>query len=388
MIRQDNDCIIIGSGLIGTLTAIALAQATSWRIALLEARPAMIQAPALGKNLDTRTLALNYASVAYLKKLNLWSKLERDACAIRQVHISNQGNFGSCVLRAQDVGYEALGYVIEINQLQKILMEHVAHYQKINACHEVTVQELKKNKKNWQIALQYQGQLTTMTTPCVILADGSQSKLRDQLNINCQQYHYQQNAIVAVAHCQKAHEGIAYERFSGKRTLAILPLQQQRIGIVLTVPEDELKELIQLSDADYLKKIQSLLGYRLGKLDAIGPRQSYPLQQHMAERFILDNLILLGNTAHAFNPIGAQGLNIGIAGIKDLVATLSSAQSLNDFELRQQARCLRLTSFTRQTVQIFSSDALLTQIGRQAALILLQHDSMLKNQFTRRMMGF
>lgn len=384
MTQAHYDCVIIGSGLIGITAAIALAKKMPWRIALLDEKIATpITQQQKNVTLDTRTLALNAASVAYFEQLDIWPECEPYACAMKHIHVSEEKSWGSCLLSATDVGYEALGYVIEINLLYTALLKKLSEQTHVQTYQGIRVNHLNKQESIWHIDLA-EKQLTAQT---VILADGTESRLRTQLSIACSRFDYQQTAIVAAVQIEQPHQHTAYERFAEKEILAVLPLTQNRMGTVLTVPQSMQDHYLAMTDAEYLKKLQTLFGFRLGAFQALGPRQSYPLQQCIAEQFVDDQLILLGNTAHTMNPLGAQGLNLGLAGIKDLVCCLAGNESLAQFDNRQQARCEKIKKFTHETARIFSSPALLTRLGRQAALFALQHQPTLKNTFMRRMMG-
>jgi 2-octaprenyl-6-methoxyphenol hydroxylase len=367
--------VIVGSGLIGTTAAIALAQKPHSSVAIIDARS--LETSGAPSHLDTRTLALNAASIAYLQQLDLWHDLAPLACPIKQVHISERGAFGHCLLSCEEAQQEALGDVIEIKDLQKVLLQALNHYPNIDVFNHTQVNDLRYENQHWIITTSAQ----ILFAENIILADGTQSQLRDKLGIHCHTFDYQQTAIVAVVECSKPHENIAYERFAGDAILAILPLTQNRIGTVLVTSHKMAEHYLELNDDDYLAYLQKLIGYRLGRLVNIGKKQSYPLRQVIAEQFSLEHLVLLGNTAHTINPIGAQGLNLGLAGVKSYVENPAA------FEAQQRQRCERLIKFTRQTDQIFRSNDYFTQLGRRFALFALEHSHNLKRRFIRQMMG-
>ncbi len=377
--------VIIGSGLIGTVTAIALAKKFPGKIGLIEAKSFSVRQA--DDPLDTRTLALNAASVQYLCALDLWPQLEADACPIKKIHISEQGAFGSCLLSAEDVEEKYLGQVIEITNLQAVLIAQLREYPNIHLLEHAQVKALEKISDTWTLTLECKGEGQHIQAKHVALADGTHSKLREKLCIPCETFDYHQTAIVAVVRPSLPHNHIAYERFAGTYTLAVLPLTEERVGTVLVLPQKEAEKFLALNDAEYLQALENILGKRLGNFLQIGPRQHYPLQEVVAEKFLLENLVLLGNTAHTLNPMGAQGLNLGLAGVKDYVESLAQENPLNTFEVRQQARCHRLKKFTRQTVRGFSSENFPTRLARRLSLFALQHCDVIKKRFIRRMMG-
>jgi len=373
---------IVGGGLVGTTAALALAKKTSWKILLFDAKKH--SKPFNANNLlDTRTLALNHASVAYLKSLGLWTLLELKACPIEQVHISEKNNFGSVLLSASEVDAKALGQVVEIKDLQEALQEALSHTSQIECLNGVEVHECTRHNSTWTLHTP-QGHIKA---DYLLIADGTHSSLRHLLDIETNTYDYDQTAIVAVIQAQQPHQNIAYERFCQEETLAILPLTHDRIGTVLATSKKKAEKYMQLDEKAYLQKLQTLFGARLGKFNAIGQRQSYPLQRVIADHFVEDHCVILGNAAHTLNPIGAQGLNLGLAGVKDCVETLVKKASLRDFETRHQLRVNTLGKFTHETSLIFGSEAFPTRLARGAALTLLQHCFSLKKRLIRQMMG-
>ena len=377
---------LIGGGLIGTVTGLALAQNGDGQILLLDGKPPPTKN--FTNALDTRTIALNYASVNYLDQLGLWSSLEKHACPIEQVHISEAGVFGHCELSTREVGYPALGYVIEIGTLYETCLAAVKKQTQITYITNTQVEKLQPHENHsWGIFYRHEAQEKQTYTDWLFLADGTHSKLREQCGIHSQMYDYEQDAIVAVARTSLPHHNHAYERFSVEHTLAILPLTDNRVGTVLTVPHKALAKFLDMSDQAYQHYLQELLGARLGEFTALGPRQHYPLKQMIAEKITLDHLILLGNTAHTLNPLGAQGFNLGLAGVKDAIETIKNHEALVKFSQRQETRCARLVQFTQQTQQMFGSKAGLTRLARRTALFALEHIPGMKKRFTRRMMG-
>ncbi|KAB2836520.1 MAG: FAD-binding protein, partial [Caedimonadaceae bacterium] len=78
MSNQSADVIIIGGGPIGCLAALELASHNISSIILDQTPQEMIANPLL----EGRTIALSYASVALLEKLNLFHTLKQKAAPI------------------------------------------------------------------------------------------------------------------------------------------------------------------------------------------------------------------------------------------------------------------------------------------------------------------
>ena len=84
--------------------------------------------------------------------------------------------------------------------------------------------------------------------------------------------------------------------------MALLPrgqsAQARVAGLVWTFPQDQQAAIAQLSDSELLNRLQAAFGYRLGRFEAIGQRQFYPLRLVVATEQVRSHLVLQGNAAH------------------------------------------------------------------------------------------
>ena len=101
--------------MVGASFAYALSQsfgATCPSILVVEAS-AQLSDKFLQPSFDARSTALSFGSCQILEALNLWQILEPLVSAIHEIHVSDQGRFGSAQLTREVLGVEALGYVVE-----------------------------------------------------------------------------------------------------------------------------------------------------------------------------------------------------------------------------------------------------------------------------------
>src|ERR1700752_5200724 len=102
------DVAIIGGGLVGPSLGLGLA-GTDARVLLVES---VAPDSAAQPSFDERTTALGNASRRIFEGLGVWETLASEAAAIRAIHVSEAGRFGSARLVAAEQGIEAFGYVV------------------------------------------------------------------------------------------------------------------------------------------------------------------------------------------------------------------------------------------------------------------------------------
>ncbi len=387
---QSYDLIIVGGGLVGAGLAIALEE-TGWRIALVDAR--------LSSQEDHRLFALNKGSCQFLKKIGCWSALETQATPIHRVHVSRQGRFGSVSLDKNDAGLSELGHVIPARLIEAAVNERLQQLSYVT-CYRAAVlktleQEEDANVVRCMINMDGAEEII-LTAPFVIGADGTHSTVRQQLNIPIETFSYDQSAIVTITTLNRSHDFTAYERFNSHGAIAMLPLANQQCATIWTADNQTINSLLILSDEDFLRTLQQRFGYRLGRLQAVSKRYTFPLQLLKATTMIKGNVFLVGNAAHTLHPIAAQGFNLALYEIAILIEailkktkqhdifTVKELQVVHDLIQKQQAVSIGLS---HRLASAFSQSSLLTQMALQLGIIGLDMVSPLKKQLLNRIMG-
>ena len=341
------------------------------------------------QHLDTRTLALNKFSQTLLADLGLWADLEISAEAIHRIQISERGSFSKAFLTAKDVGEDALGYVIEIDDLQASLQKKLIVADDrlcfLSATHLI---DFEQQDQQVQLNLVQNNASQNITCDWLIAADSSQSFIRQQLKIPTTRRDYQQTAIVSVIQLEKSAGNQAFERFLKDGVLALLPLTHNRCGAVWVSENKQAQALLALNDEDYRTALQQQFGQQLGPFVKIGPRQHYPLHLVLANKVLTGHIMIIGNAAHTLNPIGAQGLNLGLHDVACLLQFFKQELTKEGLEEKLLTRNQQLAQLSDATARLYAIDCCPINIARRLSLFSLEHLSPLKKHFTRRMMGY
>ena len=317
------DVAVCGGGLVGATLALALAE-LALDVVLIEAHPfGTFGQPSF----DDRTTALSNGSRRIFDALRVWPLLEREATAIRRIHVSDRGRFGFARLDAAEQGLSALGFVVVNRAIGAALWRRLEDSSvRILAPAKVRGMQLVDGRQRIECDLGAQGS-ASVAAKLAIAADGAQSALREAAGIGAQTWNYDQTALVTNVLTQRFHDHVAYERFTPSGPLALLPMSEGRVGLIWTFTPDVAQSVVQVNDAEFLARLQDAFGFRLGRFMRVGARQLYPLALTRADEHVADRLAIVGNAAQTLHPIAGQGFNLGLRDAASLAEVLADGRA-------------------------------------------------------------
>ena len=317
------DVAVCGGGLVGATLALALAE-LALDVVLIEAHPfGTFGQPSF----DDRTTALSNGSRRIFDALRVWPLLEREATAIRRIHVSDRGRFGFARLDAAEQGLSALGFVVVNRAIGAALWRRLEDSSvRILAPAKVRGMQLVDGRQRIECDLGAQGS-ASVAAKLAIAADGAQSALREAAGIGAQTWNYDQTALVTNVLTQRFHDHVAYERFTPSGPMALLPMSEGRVGLIWTFTPDVAQSVVQANDAEFLARLQDAFGFRLGRFMRVGARQLYPLALTRADEHVADRLAIVGNAAQTLHPIAGQGFNLGLRDAASLAEVLADGRA-------------------------------------------------------------
>jgi 2-octaprenyl-6-methoxyphenol hydroxylase len=388
----DYDLLIGGGGLAGNCLALALKDC-GLKIAIIEAcsREQLHNSPA-----GDRALALAAGTVAKLEELGVWQAVKKQATAIKQIHVSDQGHFGKTRLSAQQEGVEALGYVMTARDIESHVAELVAEAGISQYC-PARIIGLSASSEAVHVSLEQGGESVNLTAKLLVGADGGESTVRKLLEIPQHKTDYGQTAIVTTVKTFLPHQNTAYERFTAFGPLALLPQGNYQASVVWTRSHEQAADLMACSEKDFITQLQDCFGYRLGELTLAAPRRAFPLTLIQAEQMLAERTVIIGNAVHQLHPVAGQGFNLGLRDVVQLANMLIARQQSGgdigsvDFlqhyaKLRQQDHN-RVINLTDSLVKLFSTPSLPIAAARNIGLALLDHIPPAKKLLARQAMG-
>lgn len=369
MAGLDVEIAVVGGGPSGLIATLALA-ATGADVALI-APPA--------PPVDHRTTALLSGSVELLEALGAWAAVEPAAAPLRTMRLIDGTNR---LIRAPEIAFHAseldlyaFGYNVANKPLTDALAATLSASGTVHRL-ETTLQSLDLSGPRPVIAA---ADGRSVTARLVVAADGRNSKVREAVGIKARMWSYPQTALVMNLEHTAPHHDTSTEFHTETGPFTLVPLGDRRSSLVCVEKPAVAERLAGLPDdalaADLERRARSLLG----RFTPSGPRQTWPMSGLQAEALGAGPVVLVGEAAHAFPPIAAQGLNLGIrdiAALAEIVRRRRQAGEDIGVTVRDRyASARRVDVWSRTTGVDLLNRSLLTgflpvQIGRAVMLQL------------------
>ena len=384
------DIAIVGGGIVGLTLAAAL-RPSGLRVAVIEA-----QTPE-GAASRQRAYAFSPTSADIMKGLGLWPQIGPKICHFQQVRLSDGDHPEVVKFSPQDLGDDSVFYGAEHGVLMEALQGAVQAAANIHYLSESTLTVTERHGERVIATLTTPEGTRTLDAALVVAADGKQSPLRRQANIDAFGWQYWQSCITTVLEPEGDHQSTAYERFWPSGPFAILPLPGGRCQVVWTSPHEEAQAILNLPEAEFMAELERRYGSQMGKLKRLTPPALFPVQLMQCDRYIQPRLALVGDAAHSCHPVGGQGLNMGLRDAAALAEVLTAAhqkgQDLGSVTvLRRYERWRRwenwvILSFTDTLTRSFSNQIAPIVALRRLGLWVLNHASPLRHLALRLMTG-
>ena len=318
---QQTEVLILGGGLIGLTTALALDRHGVTSVIVDPADPASI----LGDEFDGRATAIASASWRMLDAIGIADGLRPYGCPIRRIEVRDglqreAMDFTPDPGSQSGAGGDPLGTMVENRVLRRALFEAASRAEHVTLKMQTHADAVDRSTTGVRAEL---SDGTAVRADVLIVAEGRNSPTRAAAGIRVAQWRYAHNAIVSAFDHSIPHDNVAHEIFYPDGPFALLPmLPGTRSALVWTVKAQDAAGVMALSDRAFAHEAGKRSGGIVGDLSAAAPRSTYPLGFHHAARITDTRLALVGDAAHGIHPIAGQGLNLGFRDVAALVEVL------------------------------------------------------------------
>lgn len=394
------DVVVAGAGLVGSAVALGVAD-LGYKVLLLEPGGISTDTPRIASNLSEfglRVSALTRASTGLLCQLGIWPLVEKAAQPYRQMDVWDRRGNGRIVFDADEIYQQDLGVIIENHHVLAALHGILASSDSITAARD--------RIKRW--LPQAEGaELTTesgQVIQCQLFlgVDGASSVSRKLLALPTREWDYGQEAMVATVQTSRPHHRVALQRFLASGPLALLPLKdvnssEHFCSLVWSLDDDALPQYKDLSDAEFMAALSEASDYKLGDIQAVSQRLSFPLRQLHAKEYTAHHSAIIGDAAHTIHPLAGQGVNLGFADVAVLLEELKRARTkalnpgdaevLLRYQRRRQSANLLMMTAMEGFKRGFASESKVLTWMRNQGLRQVNRALPLKRMLIKKAMG-
>jgi len=399
------DIVIVGGGMVGLAMAASLLRqqaAKQLQIALVDAQKPQKKHYSRDEvgNFDPRVSALTARSRQLFESLGLWeSQMQAAACPYQDMYVWDAEGTGHIEFSCREVNQPELGFIVENSVIDQALNSSLAGQTGLTQLRGESVRHVEIGQDGLMLTL---GNAQRIKTSLLIAADGANSTIRQQAGFNCREWDYGQKAIVATVATQKPHQYTAAQCFGPTGPLAFLPLldvdaSQHYSSIVWSCDVDAAEALLALDEETFCKRLGAAFEDRLGAIEKLGTRYSFPLWQRHATDYVQDGLALIGDAAHSIHPLAGQGVNLGLQDVQVLCQVIvralekgedfASEQVLSRYQRQRKGDNLGMMALMEVFKRGFGSRDPGLRFLRNTGLSLVDKAAPLKRQLMQKAMG-
>ena len=308
---------IIGGGLTGLITAIALSK-LSCEIDLV--------IDSFNKNTTTnRTIAISENNFNFLKKQNISLSLKKEAwpCYVMKLYTEIKNKKFSEIFELDNKEKKKIIlYMLENSKIVKLMTNKIKQIKSIsvknhNKVYAISTSGLLKSVK-------FNNNNNSKYNLVILCAGNNSSIVKNIFDNQIIKNSYNELAITTILNHNSFKNNTVRQIFFDKEILALLPISNTKTSIVWSVKKDIYKK----NDFLLKKQIKFYTKNFLKNITFTKNIEHYDLNLLIREKYYKDRVLLFGDALHKVHPFTGQGFNMILRDLANLENTLKNKIAL------------------------------------------------------------
>lgn len=319
----ESEITVVGCGMVGLATTVNLLL-KGFNVTLIGEPTPKLDFP------ENRVVALSHSSLDFLQSIGVLDHMEDGQrtpygqMKIWEVYNKTQ-NPVNLTFNATDLKKDTLGEIHINAELEEALWRRLEELnsQLVNRCKIVTekVVTVSQLSSGYLIATPTKQVMTRF----LLGADGSQSIVRQQLNVGVKRIDYDQTACTFVVETEQGHNDSCFQSYCDYGILGSLPINDSnKLSCVWSLDNKLIDQVKQFSDTKFLEEVNVFADKCYTAVRLISKPNFFPLASQIAHKIVGSNYALLGDAAHTIHPLAGQGVNLGFADVRQVCDTLKA----------------------------------------------------------------
>ena len=317
MTSAECDIFISGAGPAGMMAALVMADA-GYSVVLADPAPFTT-----GESDDVRTTAFLQPAQTFFAELGVWNSLEPSATELQIMRIADTDPSGEIrvtkAFDASEISDRPFGWNLRNRDVRRVLSAAISSSDAIRVLPCTKTRSLTLRETGALVRLD---DGSSARARLVMGADGRNSTIRSEIGVGKKTYRYSQRAIVFSVEHEADHCNTSTEVHAsgGPFTLVPLPSDKGRnFSSVVWMEQGRAAQRIMALDPEAFGEAATARSAgTLGRLRLVGERAVWPVISQISDRLTAQRTALIAEAAHVVPPIGAQGLNMSFADIREL----------------------------------------------------------------------
>lgn len=377
---QQTDVIIVGAGPIGLSMCQAL-KSSGLQVHLLEKQS---QHAIANPQYDGREIAITHRTKAIMTQLGQWQLLDQDNIHhLKRAEVFNGNSLFALGFDKPDHvrgrAIETLGYLLANSTIRRIAYDalgaELANPSYLTAEFDQGISQITTTATHAEVRLsdgrRIRGKL-------LLAADSRVSFVRKALGIRTEMQDFGRTVLLFRCRHSLSNHLTAHEGFYYGKTLAVLPLGEFESSLVVTVANNKVAQLRNLSKPALIAEVRRWLGGRLGDMTISSEVYSYPLLGVHANAFYAQRSALIGDAAVGMHPVTAHGYNLGMESVQILSQLIQQAchrghdiasiALLRQYHRKHSVKTRPIYHGTNAIVKLYTDDRPPAKIARHVGL--------------------
>jgi len=223
----DTDIAVVGGGMVGALTALAMARCDLNVTVVEQRKPQRFSL----ENHDIRVSAISHATQQMFKAVGAWQYIaDARVCPYSRMQVWDKASTAETCFDSAHVGHRQLGFIVENRLIQDALWQQLLQLPNVSLKCPASVVGLQSTANGTTLTLDNE---EVVQTGLLVAADGAQSAIRSMLGIETTGDVYNQHAMVVTVRTELPQQDITWQRFTDTGPQAFLPLADNR-GVSVT----------------------------------------------------------------------------------------------------------------------------------------------------------